>query len=278
METSEREEHAGLGGGVTWFKMEDDFADHPKVVAAGPAAAWVYVRSLCHVARYLTDGIVSRGVVRTIGATPRIIDRLVEVRLWDDHPDGFYVHNWLDRQKSKAELEELTRTKAEAGRLGGLAKALAGAKQTPSKRLAKVQQKSGDVDVEVENGFKSLAPNGASSASVPTADVKTVYEHWRTARGKTDKRYATISDKRRQKIKSRLREFSVAELCAAIDAVALDPWDERDQHDDLAVIFRSREQVERFLEFGDTPPDGSLSEAERWRREEDRLRSEGVIQ
>ncbi len=85
-------------------------------------------------------------------------------------------------------------------------------------------------------------------------DLQAVYEHWRKARGRTDVRYSRISEARRQKIATRLREFDAAELIRAIDGVANDPWEERLQHDDLITIFRSREQVERFLEFADSPP------------------------
>ncbi len=86
--------------------------------------------------------------------------------------------------------------------------------------------------------------------------LATVYNHWCVARGKTDPRYQRISDGRRKKIQARLREFTEAELCAAIDAVARDPWPERPHHDDLTVIFRSREQVDRFLEMRNGTPNG----------------------
>ncbi len=80
-------------------------------------------------------------------------------------------------------------------------------------------------------------------------NTKIVYEHWRRERGKVSNRYAKISEARRKKIRSRLTEFSVDELCLAVTNVANDPWPDRPSHDDLTVIFRSREQVERFLEM-----------------------------
>ncbi len=104
--------------------------------------------------------------------------------------------------------------------------------------------------VSSEPSVELLTP---SSTSVSTADVQAVYDHWRTARGKSDRRYEKLSDGRRAKIKARLREFPAAELIRAINAVALDPWEDRPRHDDLTVLFRSREQVERFLELADKP-------------------------
>lgn len=85
--------------------------------------------------------------------------------------------------------------------------------------------------------------------TVNDADVQIVYAHWRSARDKTRATYDKISPARSQKIKMRLGEFSVDDLCKAIDGVAFDPWPERRLHDDLTIILRSREQVEKFLDI-----------------------------
>lgn len=80
-------------------------------------------------------------------------------------------------------------------------------------------------------------------------DIKRVYDHWRQVRGKTDARYGKISDQRRQKIKTRLAEFTADDLVRALDNVARDPWPERARHDDITVLFKSRESVDRWLEM-----------------------------
>ncbi len=82
-----------------------------------------------------------------------------------------------------------------------------------------------------------------------SSDIQNVYDYWRTKRHKTRSNYDRVSPGRRAKLKARLAEFTAAELCAAIDGVGRDPWPERAMHDDITVIFRSREQVERFLEM-----------------------------
>ena len=120
---------------------------------------------------------------------------------------------------------------------------------------------------------RTAEPRATAPRSIPRVngaldDVRRVYDHWRQARGKTRATYATISEGRRKKIQARLREFSADELCSAIDAVARDPWAERALHDDLTVIFRSREQVERFLEMpalnGHAPKLAPLEAAKAW--------------
>jgi hypothetical protein len=84
---------------------------------------------------------------------------------------------------------------------------------------------------------------------------KRIYDHWRAARGKTRSTYDTMSTERRRKIAARLKEFTEAQLMQAIDGVGRDPWPDRSKHDDITVIFRSREQVDRFLEMADSPSD-----------------------
>lgn len=79
--------------------------------------------------------------------------------------------------------------------------------------------------------------------------VRRVYDHWRRVRRKKDARYNRISPARRQKIMSRLQEFSETDLIKALDAVALDDWEGRNRADDITQIFRSHETVDRFLDL-----------------------------
>ncbi len=92
--------------------------------------------------------------------------------------------------------------------------------------------------------------------------VEDIYAHWKIARSKPR---ARLTENRRVKIRARLREgFSVDDLIRAIDGVAFDPWPGRAQHDDLTVILRNPEQVERFVGFHEERPqrEGGLSGAE----------------
>lgn len=108
-----------------------------------------------------------------------------------------------------------------------------------------------------ENGNKNrsdfdLDLEGDAGTGNPTepAPLQDVYDHWRKQRHKTDPRYQRISPNRATKLRARLREFTPDELKQAITNVALDDWPERAKHDDLTVILRNREQVEKFLELG----------------------------
>lgn len=105
---------------MSWIKIDDQFADHPKVVEAGPLAAWLYVCGLTYCGRYLTDGWIPDGQVRKLADVDKatdLADRLVDVGLWDRVDDGYVVHDYLDYNPSgakvKAEREANARRQAE---------------------------------------------------------------------------------------------------------------------------------------------------------------------
>lgn len=86
--------------------------------------------------------------------------------------------------------------------------------------------------------------------------VVRLFEHWKVVRGRDR---ARLTDGRRRKLKARLKTFPEAELIRALDAVALDPWEERHLHDDIDKLFKNDEAVERWLRMADNPPKKSLS-------------------
>lgn len=125
--------------------------------------------------------------------------------------------------------------------------ATAGDQRLPKPPPDTMPQAAPDPEVEAMPALL-LEPQAAETAGEQAA-LAAVYDHWRHARGRTSPRYRRISPKRREKIQARLREFTADELIRVIDAVAVDPWPDRARHDDIPVIFRSREQVDRFLEI-----------------------------
>jgi hypothetical protein len=92
---------------MPWFRIDDTFADHPKVTAAGNAAVGLWVRCGTYSARFLTDGLVPGQVVRQYG-NGREIERLVASRLWVPADGGFQMPDFLDYNPS-AEAVKLAR-------------------------------------------------------------------------------------------------------------------------------------------------------------------------
>jgi hypothetical protein len=93
---------------MTWVRLDDTFAEHPKMEAAGPLGLALHVAALCYCARHLTDGFIPAAKVPRLLDMPtwrKVAARLVEVGAWDEVDDGYSLHDYLDFQPSRAEVE-----------------------------------------------------------------------------------------------------------------------------------------------------------------------------
>lgn len=179
---------------MAWVRIDDSFASHPKVVAAGPLAMAMQVAALCYCNRELTDGFVPRAVARTlldwqieredgrlfdVGVTcgmqgddvscSWVIDVLVEAGMWEVVDGGYLIHDYLEYQPSRAQVESerasLSEKRAAAGRLGGLttqSKRQATLKQTASNDLSKPEANA------EQKGSPKPVPNPTSTRETET--------------------------------------------------------------------------------------------------------------
>lgn len=88
---------------MSWFKVDDAFDMHPKVLSAGNAAAGLWLRGGSYCARNLTDGFVPHDVAKLYG-TPQQIAALLRVGLWVRVSGGYEMHQYLERNPSRAEV------------------------------------------------------------------------------------------------------------------------------------------------------------------------------
>src|SRR5262245_58139744 len=101
---------------MTWIKLDDGFADDPKVLGLTDKAFRAYVTGLCYAGRHLTDGDLAPAAVRTI-ASPKVRAELVEAGLWIDWDDGrIIINGYLKHQASRAEVEKKRAATAERTR------------------------------------------------------------------------------------------------------------------------------------------------------------------
>jgi hypothetical protein len=95
---------------MPWFRIDDTFADHPKVTNAGNAAAGLWVRCGTYSSRFLLDGVVPNDIAKRYGSR-REIERLLMARLWLPCDGGFVMPDFLDYNPS-AEQVRLDRKRA----------------------------------------------------------------------------------------------------------------------------------------------------------------------
>lgn len=89
---------------MPWFRVDDTFPSHPKVMAAGNAAIGLWVRAGSWSMQQLTDGYIPTHVLPMLGK-PVEARRLVDAGLWLEVEGGWRFHNWDERQPSKEQLE-----------------------------------------------------------------------------------------------------------------------------------------------------------------------------
>lgn len=91
---------------MTWVKVDDSFADHPKVMALGRdriIGVGLWASAACYCARHLTDGFVPSAAAAGFGH-PKVWDRLVAVGLIDAVAGGYQLHDWLEYNPPRSKV------------------------------------------------------------------------------------------------------------------------------------------------------------------------------
>jgi hypothetical protein len=110
---------------VSWLKVDDGYPDHPKIHALRADAAVgmaLDTAGKCYASRHRTDGLVPAIVVPRLVLGLRrplaIAERLVEVGLWEREGEDYRIHDYLDYNPSRADLESRREARSQAGAAG----------------------------------------------------------------------------------------------------------------------------------------------------------------
>lgn len=107
---------------MTWFKVDDSFHSHPKVLATEPAALGLWVVAGAWSSANLTGGFVpDRALPRLLPDGASLAQELAAAGLWKRSKGGYQFHDWTDYNPTAEEEREKRAKRAEAGRKGGLA-------------------------------------------------------------------------------------------------------------------------------------------------------------
>ncbi|MBV9311572.1 MAG: hypothetical protein JOZ73_12105 [Solirubrobacterales bacterium] len=112
---------------MSWVRLDDGFSEHPKILAAGPQAGWLWVCGLAYCNRQKKkDGFIPERMIRLLAdlrSVAKLAMKLVAVGLWEIVQGGFRVHDYHEYQpsteRSDAERREVSATRAALGRIGG---------------------------------------------------------------------------------------------------------------------------------------------------------------
>jgi hypothetical protein len=101
---------------MPYFRVSDQFHNHPKVLTAGNAAVGLWVRCGAYSANYLLDGFVPLDVAQAYG-NRREIDRLVDSGLFlHVAPGGLLIANFAEHNFSADQVRAQRATDAERQR------------------------------------------------------------------------------------------------------------------------------------------------------------------
>lgn len=107
---------------MTWFKVDDTFHAHPKVLATDADALGLWVVAGAWSSAHLTDGFVpGHALTRLLPDSDSLARKLVAAGLWRRTRGGYQFHDWSDFQPSANEVKAVREKRAAAGRRGGLA-------------------------------------------------------------------------------------------------------------------------------------------------------------
>jgi hypothetical protein len=107
---------------VSWFKLDDQFPRHPKVLQISAETAWLFVAGGCYCAQYLTDGIIPKAAVAGLTTARKwqvCAESLVRVGLWHDRGDYYEIHDYLDYNPTREEVENVRQQARERRAKGG---------------------------------------------------------------------------------------------------------------------------------------------------------------
>jgi hypothetical protein len=97
---------------MPWFRLDDSFDTHPKVIAAGNEAVGLFVRCGTYCARHLTDGFIPEDVALLYGA-PELVETLVRTKLWRRTRGGYRMRDYLAYNPSAQTVDKERAQKAE---------------------------------------------------------------------------------------------------------------------------------------------------------------------
>lgn len=92
---------------MSWVYLDDAFYDHPKILAAGPAAVGLWAITLGWTNRNLTAGVIPKAVAgRLVPSGAKLARVLVNVGLWEVNGDNFVVHDYERWNRTATKREQ----------------------------------------------------------------------------------------------------------------------------------------------------------------------------
>lgn len=99
---------------MTWFKVDDGYAEHPKTLEISLAASGLWVRCGAWASKYGTDGFIPQKTVwrncegssgNPKNIAKKLVKELCSSGFWEEVDGGFMIHDFLDFNFSNADIQ-----------------------------------------------------------------------------------------------------------------------------------------------------------------------------
>lgn len=102
---------------TTWIRLSDRIGEHPKTLQVPRAHRWAIVELLGYCSRNLTDGFIPAEMMARL-VDPDELASLMDAGFTRKHPGGYMIHDYLDWQESREEVQKRSAKRSIAGKRG----------------------------------------------------------------------------------------------------------------------------------------------------------------
>jgi hypothetical protein len=186
---------------MTWFKVDDAFHSHPKVLATDPAALGLWVVAGSWSSANLTDGFVPDHVLpRLLPDAATLARALVTNGLWRKVRGGHQFHDWAAYQPTAKSVRETREKRAAAGRIGGLTSGKRRSKREANREANASARASPIVQPPTRPLPSNEGRTGAARAAPPRAAGGPDNPDWRTLPAYGTERDPDAADRARRRM------------------------------------------------------------------------------
>lgn len=215
--------------------LDVDYQSDPKIIAAGFYGEGLYNRALALSKRLRSDGYIARLQLPqiTLGIPvdnpQEIVDRLVEVGLWEDVGDGWVIRAWLNHNTAAEDIDDRAARKKASSQAANhkrwhVGKGIVNPDCplcTPTGIRPGIRPESEEESIEVREGT-AQQPDGSGSDPEPdarcAAAIDLHLDHKQTTRRGVDDRGALRRTLERDHMAQLVTFIAANPACTAIDA------------------------------------------------------------
>lgn len=100
-----------------FVRLDHGMPENPKVAGISDSAFRLYIQAICWCSRQETDGKVPSSMMRRLGPV-RSANELARTELVEVVGADYFIHDYLDFQRSAAEINAYRNARGKAGTLG----------------------------------------------------------------------------------------------------------------------------------------------------------------